>query len=49
MLRHLEHQVTALILDRERVQNGGQIAVEMDVDHGAQHLRDLADEILGHE
>jgi hypothetical protein len=43
MLRHLEHQLLAMILGMQRVQDGRQIAVELDVDDRAQDLGDLAD------
>ncbi len=48
MLRNLEHQQLAMVLGMQRVQNRRQVAFELHVDDGAQHLRDLADQILGH-
>jgi hypothetical protein len=49
MLRHLEHQPLALVLGVERVQDRGQLALELHIDHGAQDLGDLADGITGHD
>ena len=43
MLRHFEHQAVAAVLGLERVQDRGQVALELHVDDGADDLGDLAD------
>ena len=50
MLRDLEHQAVAVVLRLERVQDLRQMAVELDVDDGADDLRDVADGLgfVGH-
>ena len=42
LLGHLEDETVALVLGLERVQDLGQMAVELHVDDGADHLRDAA-------
>ena len=42
MLRDFEHQAVAAVVGLERVQDRRQIALELHVDDGADHLRDLA-------
>src|SRR3546814_9945250 len=42
MLRDFEDEAVAAIVGFERVQNRGQFAVELDVDDGADDLRDAA-------
>ena len=39
MLGDLEHQAVAVVVGLERVQDRRQVLVELDVDHGADHLR----------
>jgi hypothetical protein len=41
VLGHLEHQPLAVVVGLERVQDRGQVAVELHVDDGADHLGDL--------
>ena len=48
MLGHFEHQMLARIVDVQGVQNCRQIALELDVDHRAHDLRDLADIVGRH-
>ena len=48
MLRDLEHQALALVGRLERVQNFGQMAVELHVDDGAHDLANLTDFVRGH-
>jgi hypothetical protein len=43
MLRHFEDQAVAVIVGLQRIQDGRQAAVELDVDDGAHHLRYPAD------
>ena len=45
MLRHFEHQGAAAVVDVQRVQDRRQLAVEMDIDDGADDLGDRADRI----
>ena len=42
MLRHFEHQTVAAVLGLDRVQNGGQMSLELHVDDGADDLRDAS-------
>ena len=42
MLRNFEHETIAVVGRLERIENGGQIAVELDVDDSADHLGDAA-------
>ena len=42
MLRHFEHQPVAVVVGFQRVQNRRQMAVELDVDDGADDLGDAA-------
>ena len=42
MLRHFEHQTIAAVIGLERIQDRRQIALELHVDDGADHLGDLA-------
>src|SRR6266404_9679081 len=42
MLRDLEHQAIAAVLGLDRIQNGGQMSFELDVDDGADDLRDAS-------
>ena len=48
VLRHLEHQAVALVCGLERVENFGQMPVELHVDDGAHHLTNLADFVGSH-
>ena len=48
VLRDLEHQALALVRGFQRVQDLGQVAVELHVDDGAHHLADLADLVRSH-
>ena len=45
VLRNLEHQALTLVLGFQRGEDRRQLAFEGDVDDGADHLRDLADDI----
>ena len=45
MLRHFQHQPLAVVLGFERVQNRGQMAVELHVHHRSHHLGDAADPV----
>ena len=47
MLRNLEHEARAVVLDLERVQDGGEAIVELHVDDGTDDGADLADTLLG--
>ena len=42
MLRHFEHQAIAAVLGLDRVQDGGQMPLELHVDDGADDLRDAS-------
>ncbi len=42
MLRHFEHQTVAAVLGLDRVENGGQMSLELHVDDGADDLRDAS-------
>ena len=42
VLRHLEHEPDVVVLDLERVEDRGQVVVELHVDDGADDLRHLA-------
>ena len=48
VLRHLEHEARAAIVRLERVQDRGQMPLEMNVDDRADHLRHPSDRILSH-
>ena len=48
LLRHFEDQSSAAIIDVQRGQDRRQLAVEVDVDDGADHLRNGTDGIPGH-
>ena len=48
MLRHFQDQGLAAPLGMQGVQDFRQLAFELNVHDGAQHLRNLADVILGH-
>ncbi len=41
VLRHFEHQTVVAVLGLERVENRRQVIFELDVDDGANHLRDV--------
>src|SRR5690606_11773930 len=45
VLRDFENEALAVVLSLERVQDGRQVIVELDVHNGANHLTDLADNI----
>ena len=47
MLGDFEHQAVAMVVGLQRVQDRRQVAVELDVDHGADDLGDAAD-CFGH-
>ena len=47
MLRHFEHQAVAAVLGLDRVQNGGQMSLELDVDDGADDLGDASGLVCG--
>ena len=42
MLRYLEDQASALVVAMERIEDARQGAFELNVDHGAKHLRDTS-------
>ena len=46
LLRHFEHQCLAAVIDVQCGQDRRQLAVEMDVDDGADDLRDGADAVF---
>ena len=48
MLGDLEHQALALVGGLQRVENFGQMPVELHVDDGAHHLANLTDFVGGH-
>ena len=47
MLRDLEHQPIAVVAGLQRRQDGGELIVEMHVDHRADDLRDATDIVGG--
>ena len=48
VLGYLEHQALTVIAGFERVQDLGQVSVELHVDDGAHHLADFADLVRSH-
>jgi hypothetical protein len=46
MLGNFEHEALALILRLKRVEDSGQMAVELNVNNGASHLPDTANRLL---
>jgi len=42
VLRHFEDKAYFMILDLKRVEDGGELALECDIHHGTDHLRDFA-------
>ncbi len=48
LLRHFEHQRLVVVLGVQRVLDEGQLALELHVHHGAEHLGDPADIVLCH-
>ncbi len=48
LLRHFEDQGAAGIVDRQRIEDRRQFAVEVDIDDGADDLGDGADAVCGH-
>ncbi len=45
MLRNLEHQTVALVIEFERIQDRRQMVLELHVDDGARNLRDASYDI----
>jgi hypothetical protein len=43
MLRHFEHEAVAVVVGLQRVLNRGQVALELNVHHGAGNLRYAAE------